>query len=338
MSQQKLESPYLSFTELLASAFFVFIVMIIYLAINQGSTTSVEGEVVRDIEALERQRYELALSIEKLDLDIDALQEQLRLQVVENESLIASNEKLARQKKSHAAELSKQRAALSELEERQAAAERKQKEERKDILTGVFDYTKLIFEGETNAESAVQAELAKRRQEREQFLSAIGERLTENGLRVDIDKKAYAVAIAGDLVFASNSSRISTRKQRDVVKKVASVLTNSLSCNFPSGSASSCSSNSFKLDTVLIEGHADTKGSRARNWKLSTSRAFSFMQLLFYYSDTLMHARSISEGELSKYPLIGIAGYGEERNRIDRGDRQDEPRNRRIEIRFIFAT
>lgn len=43
MSTKKLESPFISFTELLSSAFFIFVIMILYLALNQGEENQTDA-------------------------------------------------------------------------------------------------------------------------------------------------------------------------------------------------------------------------------------------------------------------------------------------------------
>ena len=69
MSKDAIESPYVSFTELLASAFLIFVIMIVYLALNQGQDERDRAGFLKDIESLQLQRSELAFTV------VDALDE-----------------------------------------------------------------------------------------------------------------------------------------------------------------------------------------------------------------------------------------------------------------------
>ena len=83
------------------------------------------------------------------------------------------------------------------------------------------------------------------------------------------------------------------------------------------------------FETVLIEGHTDTL--RADNWRLSANRALAVMDLMVGPSAGLRGLRNAAD-----QPLIGLAGYGETRTLPGIAD--TDPRNRRIELRFLLAT
>jgi hypothetical protein len=82
------------------------------------------------------------------------------------------------------------------------------------------------------------------------------------------------------------------------------------------------------FETVLIEGHTDTL--KADNWPLSTARALAVRALVTGQFAGLLDLRNPA-----KQPLLGLAGYGDSRPLP--GIAGTDPRNRRIEVRFLLS-
>lgn len=420
MSEKVLESPYVSFTELLAGSFLIFIVMIVYLAINQGEDERVVAGFLRDIESLQEQRLDLAFTVieaeaafveaerrqEELQIIIGGLEErvdglreeesQLNIQLgsvqAELESanselealnlqvaaMEADSSSLSQSQASTEAELSQLRILLSdgqadadtseqrlsqlsieigglederdELEDGLAElriligdreAQSSQLESRIAVLSGEF--TEISQEANSRAgqqagiDAAIAARLARLERSRAEFLTVIGRQATSRGIQIQVDPDGYALIIPNDVVFASGSASISSRTQIAAVRSIGQVLVSNLACNFSRSNNANCESGGRRLSTVLIEGHADTTGGEESNLTLSTRRAQTFLTVLLREVSRLRSARSFDDGRLTSRPLFGIAGYGETRNLVRTQDNVDEPRNRRIEIRLVFA-
>jgi flagellar motor protein MotB len=94
----------------------------------------------------------------------------------------------------------------------------------------------------------------------------------------------------------------------------------------------SCTTHQPIFETILIEGHTDTRPTdrRGGNWTLSTDRARAFLELMVGPALVLRDLRNAS-GQ----PMLGLAGYGDSRPRA--GIEGADARNRRIEVRFILS-
>lgn len=79
--------------------------------------------------------------------------------------------------------------------------------------------------------------------------------------------------------------------------------------------------------TIIVEGHTDTRGSRAHNSYLSFERAKSVTD---YWQEELNFG-IVTDKKIDLLP----AGYGENRLAVETGNSIGEPQNRRIEIRVI---
>lgn len=86
------------------------------------------------------------------------------------------------------------------------------------------------------------------------------------------------------------------------------------------------------METVLIEGHTDTTGPESANLDLSIRRAQTTFQTVVSHEPRLMELRNRAD-----QALLAVAGYGWQRPVVRTPPNTDEPRNRRIDLRFILA-
>lgn len=149
----------------------------------------------------------------------------------------------------------------------------------------------------------------------------------ESALAAQIDPHAEAstsavtIGDSGDLVlsekllFEYNSYAIK-KDARPILDTLAKALGNVL--DDPDVRAN--------IDTIIIQGHTDERGSAALNWDLSAKRATAVLDYLFQANDAL--ARSYGS-------YFAAAAYSKFRP-IDTGNTEDAyQRNRRIEISVV---
>jgi outer membrane protein OmpA-like peptidoglycan-associated protein len=108
--------------------------------------------------------------------------------------------------------------------------------------------------------------------------------------------------IGSDAMFAGNSFNLSERA-KDILWKLAPVLRH------------------FDHTQIFIDAYTDTTGAADKNLEVSHKRAYT------------IGGQLVKDG----VPLSRLQahGYGEENLKVNTGDRVNEPRNRRIEIRIV---
>lgn len=153
--------------------------------------------------------------------------------------------------------------------------------------------------------------------------------LLARGVNAEFDCNGQSVILPEDILFKTGTATITTIAQREAVAKLAASLKGLLFCT---KSEKECPDLSG-LDTILIEGHADRAGQADVNWQLSVGRAFSVYQYLINLVPQLKPSIAPDNGRSS---WLAIAGYGETRPIIPTKDGEENQRNRRIELRFIF--
>jgi outer membrane protein OmpA-like peptidoglycan-associated protein len=142
------------------------------------------------------------------------------------------------------------------------------------------------------------------------------------------------------LTFESASAKLRT-DQLTNLGKIRRVLEEVLPCYAAQGGAGTdglqgCApGKSGKLDSTFIEGHTDNVpiGSNVdRNWELSAQRAIYTYRQLVERSDVLASLVNIRSE-----PLFSVSGYGFQRAVVAHNAPTNEPRNRRIDLRFIMT-
>jgi chemotaxis protein MotB len=183
---------------------------------------------------------------------------------------------------------------------------------------------------------AQMAQLDRAQQDRRKLLEDIRAQLAAEGLTVQIDEASGVLRLTEDAVrFAPNRADLVDRN-KDNVGKIARVLDRVLPkyvscrnremlvCEPTEGAA---------LETLFIEGHTDTTGLDADNWRLSTERAVNTYRELIAIAPSLRSLHSNRNEE-----VISVSGYSSTRPIDPRVLREAWDRNRRIDLRFVMET
>jgi len=167
---------------------------------------------------------------------------------------------------------------------------------------------------------------------RRDLLVTLQSDLDKRGVKVEVDAGQGILRLSSEGLFELNEDKFTpagARNARALLEEMAHLLP----CYSPPlDQAVTCSARQPIFETVLIEGHTDTRPTDrpGGNWTLSTDRARAFLELMTGPVSSLRNLRNIDE-----QPLLGLAGYGDSRPRSGI-DGMDE-RNRRIEIRFLLS-
>lgn len=173
---------------------------------------------------------------------------------------------------------------------------------------------------------------------RDQMLVEMQKALQSEGVKVSIDVKSGVLRLPESLLFESGKWE---PNDRGVValKKLARVMMDYLPClaSTDLGLKKTCSTftlNESVIETVLIEGHTDSKPFRSEkgfdsNWGLSARRSISIFDLLSGEKPELKNILN-TDG----LPVLGVSGYADTRPISQKSLLQ----NRRIDIRFIMRS
>lgn len=169
-------------------------------------------------------------------------------------------------------------------------------------------------------------------QTRAQFLADMERRLVELGVQVKVDPDTGVLRLGEGILFDPQSSIIKQPAGRVNIGKLSTVLAEVLPCY--AGQAGSrpsrCgTSGEVTLESIFLEGHADSSGPVQSNWDLSVNRAIATYREL---------ERSALEVTSMKNPsgerLFSVSGYGHYRP-VDTNDTPPgRAANRRIDLRF----
>lgn len=189
------------------------------------------------------------------------------------------------------------------------------------------------------AVSLLEREIELRVAARNHLLIDLQRRLAEQGITVEIDQRSGVLHLSGDLLFATDSANLSQNAAKTVAA-LAEALNDALPCYAENAPADCPIGASAILETVLVEGHTDSRPifgtSRFRNNdQLSTERALTVFAALLKLQPGLNTLRN-SDG----LQLLGVSGYGARRplpNALGTTE-ADFRRNRRIDIRFILTS
>jgi flagellar motor protein MotB len=220
-----------------------------------------------------------------------------------------------------AKQLALERKQLAELERDRAQWERQESERERLRLERVRD------------------DLTNARRLRRQMLEHIEDRLATLGIRVEVDHEHGVLRLTENAMsFRSGSAQLAS-VERAKLAQIGAVLMDVLPC-FTGQPPPDCDATQRgKLEAVFIEGHTDNvplghagNGGFRDNWELSAERAMYTYRLLEAYEPGIPALRN----QLDQ-PLFSVSGYGENRPVVPHTEPTAEPRNRRIDLRFIMS-
>lgn len=163
---------------------------------------------------------------------------------------------------------------------------------------------------------------------REQLLTQIQANLRARKIEVELSAQQDVLRLPSEEVFQSGTASF-TALGRQRMMVLLEELARLLPCYAVAQTApAGCAAVTPIFETVLFEGHTDTV--RFDNWRLSTERARAMIDLMQGPLAPLAELRNATGQK-----LLGLAGYGESRTLA--GIAGDDPRNRRIEVRFLLA-
>lgn len=152
--------------------------------------------------------------------------------------------------------------------------------------------------------------------------------LAQEGVRVQLDPANGVLRLPDDLLFDPGSDAL---KPKGI--EALRVLARQLAPVLREGSAEG---STFRLEAVFVEGHTDNRPIRterfADNWELSTARATGTYRTLMRAEPGLESFRNPAG-----LPVVGVSGYGENRNVAENSTEEGRARNRRIDVRFLMA-
>lgn len=217
-----------------------------------------------------------------------------------------------------------------------------------DVMAGllfVFMITLVAFiinfQEAIDRQEAINNSLTNLDQLRSEMLDEIQSRLIRQGVRVETDEQHGVLRLTEDAVTFESASASLRPDQLPNLEKIKRVLEEVLPCYSAQAlsdivASLDCSpEQAGKLDSTFIEGHTDNVPigtDTDRNWELSAQRAIYTYRELVGGSEVLS-ALTNTQSE----PLFSVSGYGYQRAVIPHKLPTNEPRNRRIDLRFIMA-
>lgn len=183
---------------------------------------------------------------------------------------------------------------------------------------------------------SVRDDLTNARRLREQMLEDIRRRLDERGIRIEIDHEHGVLRLTENAISFQSAKAELDQPEQQKLAEIGAVLKAVLPCYATEAPPGCDAKTRGKLEAVFLEGHTDNvplQGQRFRdNWDLSAQRAMYTYRLLVDREPGL--ARLHNEVD---QPLFSVSGYGDGRPVIKHPEPTPEPRNRRIDLRFIMA-
>lgn len=197
---------------------------------------------------------------------------------------------------------------------------------------------------ETAASKAAEALVDEMYNSREDLIEGVLNELQENGVNnASPDYKDGVLRLPQDVLFESGEGDLS-QAGKENVDLLAEALAKWIPCYTPAR-AWACQEggireSSAKLSAVFIEGHTDdrpvvdpeTKAKYGDNWGLSSARAISAFNRIIEHDPRLKDFKN-EEGQA----LLSISGYADNRPAADKWTPGGREKNRRIDVRFIFA-
>jgi len=167
---------------------------------------------------------------------------------------------------------------------------------------------------------------------RASLLSDVQARLSALRVQVKVDPATGVLRLGEGVLFDSESVNIKLPEGRTNIQKIGMVLAEVLPCYLGGDlpKRTSCGSvPEITIESVFLEGHADSSGPVQKNWDLSVNRAVNTYREL---------ERQVPEVTAlfnpTKERLFSVSGYGHFRP-VDTNDTPSgRANNRRIDLRF----
>jgi chemotaxis protein MotB len=220
--------------------------------------------------------------------------------------------------------------ARAELRDAKVVVERQKSENEALTHRVVLLQTELkeLAEKISEIEASVSSESRRPQNLRQKLLLQIQASLAARKIGVEISEQQDVLRLPSEEIFQSGTAEF-TPHGREQVTALLEEMTRVLPCYAVATSQPmGCKTEESIFETVLIEGHTDTV--RFDNWRLSTARAQAVLGVMVGPLGSLTELRNAS-GQT----LLGLAGYGESRPLPQIAG--NDPRNRRIEVRFLLS-
>lgn len=369
------ESVFISMTDLMISILFIVMIVMAFFAKYARETTPEIDDLQKVVQTLQTENVNLRAQLEKANQDFEAQIDQedrivalrgdnLRLRTElakiqrENDDLSARIEELIERNRVLVAaieKLQKDNANLTrdnkvlddankqlEKEKKYLEAEVRRLLDRLKILQAELDEFRKKLDT-----SPLERALRGITEDKKVLLQSVRERLILAGIKVIVDEVSGVIRFGEDAIqFGSNKS-VPDERSASNMEKIAEVLAEELRC-FTMGEEAtidtSCNPNASVVEAVQIEGHTDAQGEPTRNLILSTERATTTYGIMANHRPVLeryLNANYILSDEVTDgiagQQVLSVSGYGETRL-IDRDGPEDNPINRRIDIRLIMTT
>lgn len=240
---------------------------------------------------------------------------------------VAEKERAEAQRDLARAEQQRQERAAAKLEEAQvkAVTEKERAEAQRDLARAEQQRLESVRDDLTNA-----------RRLREEMLEIIRGEVEERGIRVEIDSEHGILRLTENAISFESAKATLAEREREKLDEVAAVLAEVIPCYAVDAPTRCGTRTQGKLEAVFIEGHTDNvplQGGRFRdNWDLSAQRAMYTYRAISSSEPELMALRNALD-----QPLFSVSGYGAGRPVISHDEPTGEPRNRRIDLRFIMT-
>ena len=374
-TEEEGESVFISMTDLMISILFIVMIVMAFFAKYARETTPEIDDLQNVVRTLQTENVTLRAELKKANQDLEtrinqedrivALREDnLRLRTDlariqrENDSLSAEIEKLIERNRKLVAtndQLRKDNAKLTRENEELAAANKRLEKEKKNLDDEVRRLRDRLRVLQTELDelrkkfdtSPLDRALRGITEDRKVLLQSVRERLRKANIKVIVDEVSGVIRFGEDAIqFGSNKSVPDERSAANM-KKIAEVLAEELRC-FTMGKEAmidiSCNPHASIVDAVQIEGHTDAMGTPTRNLILSTERATTTYGIMAnhrpalerYLNANYILSEAVTDGTPGQQ-VLSVSGYGETRL-IDRDGPEDNPANRRIDIRIIMTT
>ncbi len=209
-----------------------------------------------------------------------------------------------------------------------------------DMMAGllfVFIITLMVFV--MNFQGATDS-LTNTEQLREGMLEQIADELSRRGVRVLLVEDHGVLRLTENEILFSSGSADLRNEDLPRLAVLGEVLETVLACY--AGRATDpppalCrDAQPGRLEAVFLEGHTDNMpvrgGPYGDNWTLSANRALRTYRALLQARPGLSTLVS-HRGQ----PLFSVSGYGEGRPVVAHPNPTPEPRNRRIDLRFVMV-